>query len=290
MASSGSRNAVAERSRGRTRSEEVGPAALKLHDEPVDPLERGLKAHEWEKVRLEDIDLDDRTFSYRLSAKLVDVRLSLEAEGQLEPIDVTGRPPHRVIDGHRRAAAAQELGWTAIKAFVHRGMADEEAFRLSFAKNAVRKNLSPVEKAQAMLLALKRGIEREELARTYSISEKQVQRYLTIAEFPDELKVVLDGRTVTMAHALLLSDFKVKDPEAWAKRIETERLDAATLKAVLTKEVGRRKRPGRPTRCVRIERNAIRFYPVRLARTSTPAERDRVVTILESTIKVIRSW
>ena len=287
MASRESRGVVAERPRSRSSTNGV------VHEvpEPEGLQEpKGLLSHEWEEVRLEDVDFADQTFQYRLSFAIADVKASLAREGQETPIDVTGRAPHRIIDGFRRAAAARDLGWSSIKAFVHRGMSDEEAFRLAFTKNVVRKNLTPVEKAHAMFLARQRGIEKEKLCDAFGLSQKQVERYLELAEFPDSIKAVLDGLTVTMAHARLLNEFKVRDAEGWAKRIETERLDARTLRRLLAQKIERKRMAGRRKRFVWMGTNAIRFYPVKLSSASSEAERERLVGVLEATIKVIKSW
>jgi len=287
MASRESRSVVAERPKRKSSTNGVAhqvPEPERLH------VPRGLLSHEWEEVRLEDVDFADQTFQYRLSTAIADVKASLEREGQETPIDVTGRAPHRIIDGFRRAAAARNLGWTAIKAFVHRGLSEEEAFRLAFTKNVVRKNLTPVEKAHAMFLACQRGIEKEKLCDAFGLSQKQVDRYLELAEFPDSIKAVLDGRTVTMAHARLLNEFNVGDVEAWAKRIEAERLDAKSLRRLLIKEAGKRKRTGRPLQCVRVGKNGVRFYAARISRASSERERERVLEVLEAAVKAIRAW
>src|SRR5260221_11689245 len=100
----------------------------------------------WEAVNLADINLADHTFQYRFVATTADLRRSLETDGQEEPVDLlrgTGKP-FRIIDGFRRCAAALELGWSTIKAFVH-DFDDDKAMRYAFTKNWVRKGLSPME-------------------------------------------------------------------------------------------------------------------------------------------------
>lgn len=287
MDSRDSRSVVAERPRSRSSTNGVALESPEMEAR----LERQLRlSFDCEEIELKDVNVADTTFHYRLSAPTTDVKSSLEREGQETPIDLTGRAPHQIIDGFRRVAAARDLGWRTIKAFVHRGLPPDHAFRLAYTRNVVRKNLTPVERANAMLLGRQRGLEKEEIAKLFGISRKQVDRYLELAEFPDAIKAVLDGRTVTMAHARLLDEYRVKDAEGLAKRIETERLDAASLKKLLAAEGGTKRKPGRPTLCAQIKKDSVRFYSVRLTKLSSPAERDRVVGVLEAAIKAIKSW
>ena len=97
--------------------------------------------------------------------------------------------PFRIVDGFRRFQAARDLGWTAIQAFVHREMNERQALRLAFAKNVVRRNLSPMEKAQAMHVATSRGMTVPEVAAAFGLSERHIRRYLRILELPEAIQV-----------------------------------------------------------------------------------------------------
>src|SRR3972149_4719217 len=135
----------------------------KKSEKKLIPFVDGLKATQVQDIPLDDIKADESGFQYRLSANLGDLKHSLAQEGQKEPIDLTGSKPYRIIDGFRRVAAVQALGWPTVKGLVHKGISDEEAHKLAFIKNVVRKNLSPMDKANAIYQAKQRGMKAAEL-------------------------------------------------------------------------------------------------------------------------------
>ena len=189
----------------------------------------GIQTASWEDVSLADIDTSDLAFQYRFPSEVASIRQSLQAEGQREPIDLVGKRPFQVVDGFRRIMAASELGWTKVKAFVHGELPADEAYRIAFTKNVVRRNLRPLERAQAMIVALKkRGLTEAQLRTAFGISEKQVKRYLALLEFAAPIQQILDGEVVTMAHAKALADFGVGDDALqWKQRIQAERPDGS---------------------------------------------------------------
>lgn len=248
----------------------------------------GLNVRSWEAVPISEIDVNDTAFQYRMSTEVPSLGLSLEREGQREPIDLGEGPPYRVIDGFRRVRAATELGWATVKAFIHHGLTDEEAYRIAFTKNVVRRNLSPLERAQAMVVAMrKRRIQKGELAATFGISEKQVKRYLDLMDFPKEIIEILDGQTVSMAHARALASFGVQEDACkWKDRIRNEGIDARTLVRLLSKEKGK-KQLGRPRTYMRHVGNVLRVYSFTIGADASKDERDRVVRLLRDAVEFL---
>jgi ParB/RepB/Spo0J family partition protein len=248
----------------------------------------GIQTSSWEEVALADIDREDLAFQYRFPSEIATLRLSLEAEGQREPIDLLGKKPYRIVDGFRRIAAATALRWETIKAFVHRDVSEEEAYRIAFTKNVVRRNLSPLERAQAILVAMKkRGLKISDLDEAFGISEKQVKRYLELLKFPDSIQKILDGEVVTMAHARALAKYGVgDDADKWRRRIQSDHLDARVLVRLLTEEKG--KRPiGRPKRYMKREGDRVRMYGFLVGKDSSKEEKERVVKLLRDVIDLL---
>jgi len=182
----------------------------------------------------------DRTFQYRFSANVGELKHSLVNEGQKEPIDLTGSKPYRIIDGFRRVETVRRLGWSTVKALVHKGISEEEAHKLAFIKNVVRKNLSPMEKANAIFQARQRGMKDTELREYFSLSEKQLKRYEVLLNFPTEIQKLLEKETISMGHAKVFADFKVKDKDLpdWISKIVENGLSAKQLKRELKKASG----------------------------------------------------
>lgn len=79
---------------------------------------------------------------------------SLETLGQRQAIEVTidenKEPPFRVVDGHRRLAAAQKLGWATIRTNVVRYGNTYSRDVASFSANMARDDLTTYEIAAAM--------------------------------------------------------------------------------------------------------------------------------------------
>lgn len=254
----------------------------------VQELAPGLEVA-WESVGLEEIDFEDQTYQYRLSTAAGDLKRSLEEDGQGEPIDLlkgSGKP-YKIIDGFRRYAVAKELGWPTIKAFVH-DIDEDKALRLAFTKNVRRKNLLPMDRANALWTAQKKGLKQEVLTETFGITERQVQRYLDLTKFPMGVQKVLDGKIVSMAHAKLLADFEVSSPESWKKRIEEEDLSAKELKKALRKEAGK-KTPGRKKLYLKQTKTSLRVYPFAVGEDTPQAEKAKIAKLLRDAIAFLEA-
>ena len=261
---------------------------LRQSDQGTPPPE-GLQAASWEEVALADINAEDLAFQYRFPSELRSLKASLESEGQREPIDLIGKKPYRIVDGFRRVLAATALRWPTIKAFVHRNISDDDAYRIAFTKNVVRRNLSPLERAQAMVVAMrKRGLKEGQLRDAFGLSEKQVKRYLELLDFPEPIKRILDGDVITMAHAKALAAFGIADEaEKWRKRIQAEALNARALVAVLVKERGK-KVLGRPKTYMRRAGGRIHMFAFTMSKDAPKDERDKVVKLLREAIEALK--
>jgi ParB family chromosome partitioning protein len=211
----------------------------------------------------------------------------LTQEGQKEPIDLTGSKPYKIIDGFRRVGAISALGWNSVKAFVHKGISEEDAHKLAFIKNVVRKNLGPMEKANAIHQALQRGRKMAELKEYFGLSEKQLKRYEALLEFSPEIQKLLDKEDLSMGHAKVLSDFKAKNLDEWVSKIDNQELSAKQLKRELKKATGA-KLPGRQKLYIKKEGNGIRVYPFTINKDAPEKEREKVIGLLQEAIEVLK--
>lgn len=235
--------------------------------------------HEFRKVRLEDVDLDDLTFQVRVEMRLGDLKQSLEETGQLEPVHLLGPAPYRVIDGFRRCTAARALGWSEIEAAVFLGLDDRLAFRFAFAHNAVRRNLRSIDKANAIRLAMKAGLTRFETAVDLKMSEKQVGRYLALLRLPRDVQNAIDEKQFTMGHALVLNAFGVGNVEQVVREIRSRRLTVPQLRRLLQQRLGGRRAAGRRPQIVSRDGRCIRFRG-EVSLTAPQAEREHLASQL----------
>jgi ParB/RepB/Spo0J family partition protein len=254
----------------------------------VIPYVEGLQTNEVVEVPIDDISMDD-TYQYRLNSTTADLRASLQHEGQREPVDLTGSKPYRIIDGFRRVEAIRQLGWKTVKAFTHARMSADEAQRLAFLKNVVRKNLSPLDKANAIRQAKKRGRTLDELATDFGISVKQVRRYEGLLELSTELQKLVDKGNLPMSHAIMLHDHGVRSFDKWIDLIASKNLTRLQLKRALKKSTGARA-PGRKKNYLKLDKSSLRFYPFAINKETPREERDRIAKMLEDAASAVRGW
>jgi ParB/RepB/Spo0J family partition protein len=250
----------------------------------------GLGATEVHDVPLEDVNAEDKPFQYRLSARIEDLKLSLAAEGRKEPIDLTGIKPYRIIDGYRRVEAFRSLRWSTAKALFHRGISDEEAHNLAFIKNVVRKNLSPMDKANAIFQARQRTMKSTDLHEYFGLSLKQLMRYEALLDFSSEIQNLLDTETISMGHAKVLSDYKVEDKDlaAWVAKIRDSGLSAKLLNRELKQTCGCRV-GGKAHLILKKAKNGFRMYPFSVTRDAPQAEKDRIERALQEALGILQS-
>lgn len=253
------------------------------------PFIEGLKATAVQDISLEDIQAEDTSFQYRLSATVSDLKHSLSLEGQKEPVDLMGEKPYRIIDGFRRVEAIEALGWPTVKALVHNGISEDEAHKLAFIKNVVRKNLSPIDRANALFQAKQRGMKEEQLTEYFGLSEKQLKRYEKLLDFPAEIQKLLEGVIIPMKHAKVLADFKVKgkDLEEWVAKIN-EGLSSRQLKRELKTSLGT-KLGGKVKLYMKKEKaGGFRMYPFSVSKDTPQSERDKVLKVLQEAIEILK--
>lgn len=265
------------------------PRGMPPRPRPGDLTEEGtpsrdlLGALRVEEVSIGGIDVADRTYQYRLSCTVEDLKASLRADGQHEPVHLCGTMPYRIVDGFRRIEAAQSLGWPCVKAFVHHDLAEVDAHVLAFQKNVVRRNLSPLERANAIAQAVRHGMTKALLARRLGLSERQILRYENLLTFPATIQQLVDSHGLTMRQARLLADAGVDDPQSWAQRVRDESWSQRELERELRKARGAQAAGRRPT-YIKRGKNSLRFHAFKISRSAPKEERARVIGLLREAI------
>ena len=233
-------------------------------------------AHPWEAsgpcllrtIPLDDIDCAHKRFQLRFPRDPAQLRKSLRSVGQRNPIKVMpGENGYLVIDGHSRVEQAKRLGWESVRVLLFPMMSDSEAIQLAWQSNVVRRNLSCVERANAIVMGLRRGLTLDEVANALDITRRTAQRYI---EIPERLLRYVDGKIVTMAHAKVLLDvvsrLSAASLEEWINRIRSQRWSKAQLlKQMRLAGLGPGRR--REARCFcKVTDSDVRLYERRLTR------------------------
>ncbi len=139
--------------------------------------------------------------------------------------------------GHTRLAAFKLLGWDVMPVII-RAMTDEEMFALGVGENIARKDLTPIEEAQAMKCYRDEFKKTSaEIGKLFSLSESAVRNKMRLVELPAEAQAALAGGQISEGNArMLLSLAKIQPdqvanivgqisgadltPEAVARKIE----------------------------------------------------------------------
>jgi ParB family chromosome partitioning protein len=143
---------------------------------------------------------------------LNDLADSIKAQGLVQPILVRplpGRNPgesqrYEIIAGERRWRAAQMAGLTAIPAVI-RDVPDEAAVAMALIENIQREDLNPLEEARALSRLIEEfGLTHQAAAEAVGRSRAAVSNLLRLTELAEEVKQLLEQRSIEMGHARAL--------------------------------------------------------------------------------------
>ncbi len=143
---------------------------------------------------------------------LNDLAESIKSQGLVQPIIVRplpGRNPgesqrYEIIAGERRWRAAQIAGLAEIPAVI-REVPDEAAVAMALIENIQREDLNPLEEARALARLIEEfGLTHQAAADAVGRSRAAVSNLLRLTELADEVKQLLEQRSIEMGHARAL--------------------------------------------------------------------------------------
>ena len=183
--------------------EQEAPRAAgdRLRDIPLDLLQRGKYQPR--------IDMRPETLN--------ELAQSIKAQGVMQPIVVRALPGrdggrhnpgesqrYEIIAGERRWRAAQMAGLADIPAIV-RDVPDEAAVAMALIENIQREDLNPLEEARALTRLIEEfGLTHQSAAEAVGRSRAAVSNLLRLMELADEVKELLEQRSIEMGHARAL--------------------------------------------------------------------------------------
>jgi ParB family chromosome partitioning protein len=164
-----------------------------------------------DQISLERIRESPRNPRQKLES-LDELSASLQEYGLLQPVVVRGVDGiYELIAGHRRVAAARQLGWVDIAAVV-RDEDEDRAYLLTLTENLQREDLTPKEEAAALeVLVRERGWTTRQVGEAIKRSHIYVSRRLRVFDDPTLAPLVLERKLAVSAAEELL---RVPDTQA----------------------------------------------------------------------------
>ncbi|OPL19675.1 MAG: hypothetical protein AVO35_01505 [Candidatus Aegiribacteria sp. MLS_C] len=131
--------------------------------------------------------------------------VSIRSQGILQPLIVrTSGAGYQLIAGERRLRAAREAGLRTVPVMV-READDQQMLALALVENIQRKDLGPVEKAEAfMMLSSQFGLTQEELGERVGMSRSTVANFLRLLDLPEKVLDLMRSGELSMGHGRTL--------------------------------------------------------------------------------------
>lgn len=186
------------------------PAAPAPAREPVPP------ARATNEVRTNEIapnpDQPRRRFDETELERLAD---SIRRYGVLQPIVVRraaagAARPYELVVGERRWRASQRAGRETVPAVVQ-DVEPHDLLEVALVENVQRRDLNPIELAQAFRALLEAGRSQEEVGERVGLDRSTVANHLRLLELPKELQEDVELGALSMGHAKAL--LQLQNPE-----------------------------------------------------------------------------
>ncbi len=162
---------------------------------------------------------------------LNEMAASIKEYGLLQPIIVKKSiKGYELVAGERRTKAAKIAGLTKVPAII-KDFNDQEMMELALIENIQREDLNPIDEANSINNIIKlRGYTQEEFAQKFGKSRSYVTNILGLLRLPEDVKKLVEKKSLSMSHARILS--KLDDDEkiaALANRVIQEDISVRDL-------------------------------------------------------------
>lgn len=163
---------------------------------------------------------------------------SIKEYGVVQPVIVKKSiKGYELIAGERRTKAAKIAGLKTIPAII-KDFNDQEMMEIALIENIQREDLNPIDEATSINNIIKlRGYTQEEFANKFGKSRSYVTNILGLLKLPDDVKKMVEKKSISMSHARVLS--KIDDEEKvinLAKRVITEEISVHELEQLTSAE------------------------------------------------------
>ena len=127
---------------------------------------------------------------------------------------------YRLLAGHRRFAAVTEvLKWATIPASIRRNLTERQARVLNLTENLERKDLNPLEEAQALGRLFPEGVTLKAAAAELKRPTRWVHDRLRLLTLPEEVQQLAAARLIAMCNVQVLMALPPEEQLAAARAI-----------------------------------------------------------------------
>lgn len=163
---------------------------------------------------------------------------SIKEYGVVQPVIVKKSiKGYELVAGERRTKAAKIAGLKKIPAII-KEFDDQEMMEIALVENIQREDLNPIDEATSISNIIKlRGYTQEEFANKFGKSRTYVTNILGLLKLPDEVKKLVEKKSLSMSHARVLS--KIEDDDKvidLAKKVITDSLSVHELEKMSQEE------------------------------------------------------
>jgi ParB family chromosome partitioning protein len=165
---------------------------------------------------------------------------SIRSSGIIQPVVVRPKPPGRyeLVSGERRLRAAEALGMATVPAVV-RDVPDDRLLEMALIENIQRRDLNPIEKAEAFHdFMAEYHLTQEEAARRVGVDRASLANHVRLLELPAEIQLLVRRQALGMSHARTIA--ALPDPADQldlAKRTIRDGLSVRQLERVVQRAV-----------------------------------------------------
>ena len=171
----------------------------------------------------------DGIINCRKDLQVDDLKSSIQAVGMQTPVgvSVSGTAPVLVY-GFRRLEAMRQLGAEYISARIIEDSDQSYLYLLNLQENVTRKNLSPIEEAEAIQRLLDMGKTSDDFAPALGWSKTLITQRLSLLDLSDRVQEALHEDNLSVRQAKVIDS---ADPEYQENLIELAR-EGATINAI----------------------------------------------------------
>ncbi len=159
---------------------------------------------------------------------------SIQSQGLIQPIVVRPKGKgYELVAGERRWRAVQLIGWHSIRAIV-RELSDADAASHALIENIQRKDLNPVEEADALNRLIEEfGMTHAEVAESVGRSRAAVTNLLRLLDLKADVKSMLEAGELSMGHARALIPLENAEQLAVAQQVVKQELSVRATEALV---------------------------------------------------------